>query len=371
MKAVAVFPSQRNAKLIECDEPQLSATGGSHPVKLRMREVGICGTDREILSFQYGAPPPGSDYLILGHESLGQVAEVGAGVTRVRPGDLAVLTVRRPCTDPECIACRSGRPDFCFTGGFRERGIKELHGYMAEYVVEEEKYVAAVPSELGDIAVLVEPLTIAEKGFAQFQNIQQRFPWKSEGAERAGTGGTALVLGAGPVGLLGAMKLVINGFQTFIYSRGPETRPEADFLRNIGGTYISSDKISPQQVQSQLGRVDVVYEATGASEFAFRVLEILGANGVFIFTGVPGRKAPVAVDTSAIMRNMVLKNQLVFGTVNAPLDAFENAIQDLGIAQKRWPKAMRSLITARYPADDFAGALSAERSGIKTVIRFV
>src|SRR5262249_15042151 len=154
--------------------------------------------------------------LIIGHESLGEVVEVGPGVTRVKPGDLAVPTVRRPCSIMSCIACQAGRQDFCYTGEFTERGIKQRHGFMSEFVVEEERYINLVPAGLGDVAGRVEPLTIAEKGVAQLWQVQQRLPWARQGA-----GHTAVVLGGGPVGLLGAMKLVLEGFDTYVYSRTP------------------------------------------------------------------------------------------------------------------------------------------------------
>lgn len=171
-----------------------------------MLDVGVCGTDREIIAFQYGTPPDSSDYLIIGHESLGQVVDAGEKVTGAKVGDLVVFTVRRPCPHPGCIACRSGRQDFCYTGDYTERGIKQCHGYMTEFVVEEQSYVNVVPPELRDVAVLVEPLTVAEKSLAQFKAVEQRLPWNGAGHRNA------LVLGAGPVGLLGAMALTIAGF---------------------------------------------------------------------------------------------------------------------------------------------------------------
>jgi len=168
MKAVAVVPGKRQVELIEQEPPRLAAPT---QVRLRMLEVGVCGTDREICAFQYGTPPAGSEHLVIGHESLGQVVEVGPAVTRLKQGDLVVTMVRRPCAHAECVACRAGRQDFCFTGDFSERGIKNLHGFMTETVVDEERYMHLVPAALREMAVLVEPLTIAEKAI-----ITGRYP---------------------------------------------------------------------------------------------------------------------------------------------------------------------------------------------------
>src|ERR1700733_2583683 len=255
MKAVAVFPADRRFSLLDHPEPAVSSPT---EVKLRMLDVGICGTDKEIVSFEYGTPPEGSPYLIIGHESLGEVVQVGPDVTRVKIGDLAVPTVRRPCPDPSCIACRAGRQDFCYTGKFTERGINQRHGYMTEFVVEQERYLNQVPRAQRDVAVLVEPLTIAEKGIAQLKLIQQRLPWHEKSAR-------ALVLGGGPVGLLGAMKLVLEGCGTTVYSRTPAASDLEKLVTSFGAKFAHAETTSIADLAGQMGSIDVVYEAVGAS----------------------------------------------------------------------------------------------------------
>ena len=159
MKAVAVFPGSREVKIVHHEFPRISLPD---QVTLRMLDIGICGTDKEICTFEYGTPPPGDDHLVIGHESLAEIVQVGTAVERLQVGDLVVPSVRRPCPSPECIACRSGHQDYCYTGDFSERGIKDAHGYMTEYVVDSERYMTVVPPDLRDFAVLAEPLTIAE-----------------------------------------------------------------------------------------------------------------------------------------------------------------------------------------------------------------
>ena len=367
MKAVAVFPNQRRFDVISHPEPKLSSPT---QIKIRMLEVGICGTDKEIVAFEYGTPPEGSEYLVIGHESLGEVVETGDKVSRLKKGDLTVLTVRRPCNHPECIACRAGRQDFCYTGDFTERGIKQVHGYMTELVVEEERYANAVPAKLRNVAVLVEPLTIAEKAVTQLWEVQRRLPWATplEAGEPPGHAHKAVVLGAGPVGLLGAMKLVIEGFDTTVYSKTHSGDRVAELVGSIGAKFMHAETASVADLATQVGNIDVVYEAVGASSLAFEVIEYLGTNGVFIFTGVPGRKAPISVDTDRIMRDAVLKNQMIFGTVNAPPESFAEAIRDLGQFYERWPAAVESIITHRLPIDEVAEPLSGKLGGIKNVV---
>ncbi len=366
MKAVAVFPRTREVRLLDVEPPTIERPTD---VLVRVLEIGVCGTDREICSFHYGESPAGSEHLVIGHEAIGRVERVGSGVRSVRPGDLVALTVRRPCDEPNCAACAEGRQDFCFSGGFTERGIRGRHGYMTEWVVDDERYMIRAPESLRDVAALIEPLTIAEKALIEVWQVQQRLPWKCPNArtQRAGHCHHALVLGAGPIGMLGAMALANAGFSTFVYSREPETHRKADIVRRFGATYLSAESVALEDITARIGTIDVVYEATGASSMAFNALQHVGSNAVFVFTGVPGLRGPTQVDTDRIMRNMVLKNQVLLGTVNAGRDAFEAAVRDLSEFRARWPGVVESLITRRWKLEEFAGAIAAT-DGIKEVL---
>jgi threonine dehydrogenase-like Zn-dependent dehydrogenase len=368
LRAVAVFPVEKSLAVVDHPEPRLA---GDREVLVRILEVGICGTDREIARFEYGSPPPGSPYLVIGHESLGRVLEVGRAVTRVKPGDLVVTMVRRPCGHPECRACVQGRQDFCFTGDFTERGIKGRHGFMVERLVEEERYLQPVPAILREVGVLVEPLTIAEKALLQVWDVQERLPWTAAGVPAgSGHGQRAVVLGAGPVGLLGTLALLVRGFDTWVYSLEPAGGPKARWVASVGARFVSASTTPLADLAREVGNVDLVYEATGAAALAFQALGVLGVNGVFVFTGVPGRKGPIALDAGTLMRDMVLRNQLVFGTVNAGPDAFQAAADDLARFHARWPGPVRALITSRAPPEDAPRLLTSAPAGIKAVVRF-
>jgi threonine dehydrogenase-like Zn-dependent dehydrogenase len=365
-----VFPGSREVKIIEHEGPRITQPD---QVMLRMLDIGICGTDKEICTFEYGTPPPGDDYLVIGHESLAEVAAAGSAVERFQPGDLVVPSVRRTCFHPGCLACRSGHQDYCYTGDFRERGIKEAHGYMAEYVAEHERHLTLVPPELREIAVLAEPLTIAEKALGQITwMMQQRPPWldpQTPGEER-GRGLSALVLGIGPVGLLGAMALVSAGFTTYVYSRERPPNPRIDLVAAIGAAYVSTQAATFEDLAEQAGNIDLVYEAVGHSHFALDALRALGTNGIFVLTGVPGLQAFIEADPARLMRDMVLKNQVVLGTVNAGTDAFASALRNLDIFRHRWPEAVQTLIAGRHSPEQAAELILGRPTGIKTVITF-
>jgi len=370
MKAVAVLPGSHEVKVIEQEAPRISEPD---QVALRMLDIGICGTDKEICSFEYGTPPPGEDHLVIGHESVAEVVGVGTAVERFRLGDLVVPSVRRPCPHPGCLACRSEHQDFCYTGDFTERGIKEAHGYMTEYVVDHERYMNVVPPGLREIAVLAEPLTIAEKALSQiFWIMQRRPPWLDPQTpiQERGRGLSALVLGVGPVGLLGAMTLATAGFTTYVYSREVPPNPRIDLVSAIGATYVSSQTVTFPHLAAQMGNIDLIYEAVGHSHFALQALQVLGTNGVFVLTGVPGLQAFIEADPAHLMRNMVLKNQVLLGTVNAGPEAFAAALRDLDAFRRRWPAVVRTLIAGRYPPEQAADLILGRPTGIKTVIAF-
>jgi len=360
MKGAAVFPGERKLSLVaDVPEPILQTPTS---VKLRVLQVGICGTDREIASFLFGTPPEGFPYLVMGHEGFAEVVETGPEVSTLKPGDLVIPTVRRPCADPACTACQHGRPDFCLTGLYREHGILGMHGFMTEFVVDDARYMRLTPPSIRDVAVLVEPLTIAEKAFIQAEQVQMRLPWNQTGSTPR-----AVVLGAGPVGLLGAMALRIRGCEVTVYSREREPDPRIDIIRGIGANYVSALDSTPEQMAAALGNIDLIYEATGATRLAFAAMNILGRNGILILTGVPGAHGPEPIDLGALITNMTLKNQCLLATVNAGNDAFDRAIADLTAFCQKWPAAVRGLITGRFKLDQFETPINSS-SGIKNII---
>src|ERR1700682_3195330 len=186
MRAVAVTPKQPgSARQVELPIP----TTAPDIALMRGLEVGSDGTDPEINQGLYGEPPPGSSFLVIGHEALSVVEAVGEGVSGFSPGDLVVSTVRRP---DDCPNCRAGESDMCLFGTYTERGIKGAHGYMAEYYSETPAFMIKIPPALRPFAVLLEPLSIVEKATFQAWKIQERMLWQP---------GRAGVLGAGPIGI--------------------------------------------------------------------------------------------------------------------------------------------------------------------------
>ncbi len=366
MKAIAIKPGTTDIHLADIPEPQISSPD---EVKVRVLQVGICGTDREEAAGGRAAAPAGKTELVIGHEMIGQVVQVGSEVTRVHPNDFAVFTVRRGCGI--CLPCLMNRPDMCLTGEYTERGIKGMNGYQTEYVVDHEQYIVQVPQGLSSIGVLTEPLSVVEKAIDETVRIQfSRLP----GAMSTPAwlfGRRCLVAGLGPIGLLGAMALRLRGAQVYgldIVDPGTQ-RPL--WLEVIGGTYIDGRKINPQEVGQSAGGMEFILEATGVPQLEFNLLEALARDGIYVLTGIPGGDRPLQVQGAQIMRQLVLENQVLYGSVNAARDHYQMAVDDLQQACLKWPGQVEKLITDHLPYTDFATALNSSKPDeIKVVLEW-
>lgn len=357
MKAVAVVPGTKDSLHVRSDAPDPQP--GPDEALVRVVEAGFCGTDLEIHQGLYGAAPPGSPFLILGHENLGVVESAPAGAI-VAAGDLVVSTVRRPCPE-RCRPCASDQQDMCLTGHFLERGIGGLHGFMSERYAESPHYLVKLPAHLHRFAVLMEPMSIVQKGIQQALAIQQRLAWDPR---------RAVVTGAGPVGMLAAAALRLRGLEVYVTATGPEGSFKDKHLREAGITYISSKSTPITSLPEKLGPIDIAFEATGATPVVFPAMKILGPNGVCILTSVTGGQMNVEVDLATWNREVVLGNRLVFGTVNASRAHFEMGRRDLEAIEEVLPGWLGRLITRRIHFTDAQQALQRAPDDIKTVLEF-
>ncbi|HEV8229405.1 MAG TPA: glucose 1-dehydrogenase [Candidatus Limnocylindria bacterium] len=350
MRALTVVPGRAGSGAVR-DVPDPLATGGE--VLVDVVRVGLCGTDAEIERGEYGRAPDGSDVLVLGHESFGRVAK-DAGA--LKAGTPVVASVRR---GDDCPNCKRGEQDMCLWGGFRERGINGIQGFCAERFAERAEFLFAVPEAIADVAVLLEPLTITEKGWRHLLAAQRRMTfWEPR---------TAIVAGGGPVGILAATKLRLAGLEVTVVERQHKPEKEA-LLARIGASYAATSVTPLASVAQRAKRIDVVVEATGNSAVAFECLRLVGANGAVILTSVTGATRSLEVPADVINQKLVLDNVLVLGTVNAKSDDFRQGIADLAEAAGRWPAFLEALITRRVPLADAARALPHDPTQIKTVV---
>lgn len=307
MRSLTLDFQQRRLRERETPEP----TGG---VLLRVREVGVCGTDRELAAFEFGRPPEGCDYLILGHEALCEI---------VATGELVVPLIRRGC-EPPCAQCARGRPDLCLTGNYTERGIVGAHGYFAELAAARREDLVSIPAPLADVAVLAEPLSVVEKAVETALRLHIGEPRR------------ALVMGAGTIGLLAAMLLRLRGFEVEVCSIEPPGSARARLVESAGAGY----------VQRPSRPADVVIEAAGSGEAARTGACALARLGVMVVLGAP------AGEISLI--ELIVGNRVIAGSINASSEAFRAGVADLA----RMPRAVLAAMIERMRFSDWPRSIS-------------
>jgi threonine dehydrogenase-like Zn-dependent dehydrogenase len=366
MKAIAIVPDTSGARLVDRPEPTISAPDD---VKVRIIRVGICGTDREELSGGRAQAPDGQQELVIGHEMFGQVVSIGSSVTRVKVGDYAVFTVRRGCD--ECAPCRMGRSDMCQTGKYRERGIKGLDGYQTEFAVDKEQYIIRVPAALESVGVLMEPLSIVEKAIDEVLRVQTvRDPQAAVTPDWL-FGRRCLVAGLGPVGLLAAMVLQLRGGEVYGLDVVAAASARPTWLTGIGGHYVDGRQVPADRVERKIGAMDLILDATGIPALEFNILDALALNGAYVLTGIPGGDRPLQIPGASLVRQLVLDNQIMLGSVNAAHGHFQMGAGDLEQAHLRWGAHLDQLITERYTPGQFAGAVDHhEADSIKQMVEW-
>lgn len=345
MRALTILPGVANSLwLDEVPEPPLSEGG----VLARALALGVCGTDREIVAGKHGSAPKGQERLILGHESLGRVEQAPAG-SGFAPGDLIVGFVRHPDPVP-CPACAAGEWDMCRNGEYTEHGIKARNGFGAERFRIDPEFALKLDATWNVLGVLLEPASVVAKAWDHIDGIGRRSrSWRPK---------TVLVTGAGPVGLLAALIGVQRGLEVHLLDRNA-TGLKPELARDLGAIYHTTD------IAALDLRPDILIECTGAVPLIAGALGQVAPSGVVCLAGVttPGRKAEI--DIGALNRDMVLNNQVIFGSVNANRAHYEMAAQVLAKADKNW---LRRLITRRVPLDRWQEAFEHRPGDIKVII---
>jgi threonine dehydrogenase-like Zn-dependent dehydrogenase len=347
MRAITVTPGVPNSARLD-DVPAPPLTDGA--ILVRTLALGVCGTDREIVSGLYGWTPPGEKRLVLGHESLGRVEEAPTS-SGFSPGDLVVGIVRRPDPVP-CPACAAGEWDMCRNGRYVERGIKERHGYGAEQFRIEPGFAIKLDPSLDFLGVLVEPTSIVAKAWDHTVRIGARtHAWHPR---------TLLVTGAGPIGLLAALMGAQRGLEVHVLDHSA-TGPKPALVKELGGTYYTDLKA--------LGGLepDILMECTGAPALIRDILGRTAPDGIVCLLGVGAPGHAFDFDIGGYNRTMVLNNETVFGTVNANRHHYAMAADTLAAADKRW---LERMITRRVPVAQWAQALENRPDDVKVVIDF-
>jgi glucose 1-dehydrogenase len=346
MRALTVVPLQPDsAAVVDIEEP----TPGPGELLVDGLALGVCGTDREIAAGDYGWAPPGRERLVLGHESLGRVREAPAN-SGFEVGDLVVGVVRRPDPVP-CGACARGEFDMCRNGDYTERGIKQIDGFATERWTVEADYAMKLDPGLDQVGVLMEPTTIVAKAGDHIDRIGSRACCAPE---------RALITGAGTIGLLAALLGVQRGLEVHVLDRVADgIKPE--LVDALGATYHTTDA----ETIEKLAPPDIVVEATGVPKLVFDVMQHNASAAVVCLTGVSPTGRDISIDAGQLGRDIVLENDVIFGSVNANLGHYELAARALASADRGW---LERLITRRVPLAQFEEALDSRPDDVKVVL---
>ena len=340
MKAIVIAPHVADSiHMRDMPDPELARD----QVAVKTIRVGLCATDVELERGIYGEAPAGSEFLILGHENFGIVEQVGPQVKDLKTGDFVVATVRRPCGT--CPQCKAGENDMCSSGLYTERGIMRRHGFMAQFYVESPRYLHRIPNSVRDVGVLLEPMSVVEKGIDQAFRLQRRMKvWKPR---------LGMALGAGPIGLLAAAVMRVRGLRTVVIGREAPTDTRAQIAAALGAEYVCVAERTLRDVVTDVGEPDLVMEATGSAQVVFDAMEILDRNGVLCLLSVTSGNTVQPEPIAAINQRVVLGNQVIFGSVNAGARHFSAGVQDFVRIEKRWPGVLQRLLTNPLPWEEY------------------
>jgi threonine dehydrogenase-like Zn-dependent dehydrogenase len=335
MKAISVFPGKPNSiHLANLAKPSLDEVSNGRGVLVKILRVGVDGTDKEINAAEYGAAPPGFNFLVIGHEGFGRVEAVGPNVTEVKPGDYVVATVRRP---GRSIYDLIGTNDMTTDDTYFERGINLRHGFLTEYYVDDVEFIVKVPQGLKRVGVLLEPFTVVEKGIYQAYEIQRRLKvWRPR---------HAAVMGAGTIGLLATLALRLRGIEVTTFALSPKPNLNAELVESIGARYVLTKEAPIIDGAQKYGPFDLIFEATGNSGVVFDSMQALGKNGVLVLSSVTGGDRMVQVPADRINLEFVLGNKVMVGTVNANREYFEIGVRDMSQAEAEYPGWLEQLLT--------------------------
>ncbi len=346
-------------------------------VLVRMKEVGLDGTDFNIVRYNLQDIAEGRNNIILGHEGVGIVEAVGSEVKSLVPGDIVSVIVRRGCG--ECEPCLNDASDMCMTGHFTERGIHKLDGLLTRFIVDREQYLVKVPPAIKDLAVFTEPLSIAEKGVEQIRVIQSRLPWYCPHDEHSlndpewGGCKVALVVGAGPLGLLAAALIRLSQAYTYVADIVSEDHPKAQFVSNMGAKYIDVRGKTPEHIVdfccTPSGILNIIFEASGAADTALELIPFMSRSSIYVMTGIPRNDINIKLNAAQLMRQIVRYNQVIVGSVNSNRHHFEMALNDIGKINGSFNGMLTKMITRRVRLEDYEEAFTIDNPNhMKTVV---
>jgi threonine dehydrogenase-like Zn-dependent dehydrogenase len=386
MLAISAHHGSTQPQLIDVPPPREPQSG---EVLCRTLELGVCGTDRDILHSAAPWCPAGEDRLILGHECLARIDAVGDGVSEFRPGDLVVPVVRR------AFAGQSRRVDLLPFGPFTERGIYREHGFSQPLWLDRPEYLFRVPAGIAQLAVLTEPLAVSEKGVNEAllltrarlgaeawpssphapRETQHSSPHAPREAfisrSEMPTMPRVLVTGMGPIGFTAVLAAAARGWPVTMLGRDEPGTFRATLVERLGGRYQPMRATDFHPADIEAAGYDLCLECTGSDEVMLQAASLVRSCGVIVWLGSLRQPQPAMHNVQRLMRDGLVRNHLYVGCVNAAPRDFADALAHLAQLQRTYAAELAALITARVsPAESLWHYTHRQPQGIKTVVCF-
>ena len=334
----------------------------SYKVLLSPIYTGVCGTDRGIVasSLKFAYNPEGSDYLILGHESICKVLD--SKVPEFKAGDLVVPVVRRP---GDCVNCRIGRQDNCSDGNKHEAGITGMHGFMQQTFPDDPEFLVKVEDKsLIEVGVLTEPLKNVLKAFEVFDTVSKRAVF--HGKDSTVLGKNVVVIGTGCEAFLYTMMSREFGFNVIMINRHPLSEKIMKIFDDLGLRFVNYAE-DPEKPFS--AGIDLLIDTSGDPTTVFNFLRKVNYNGVVILFGTNGR-APPGSFTGADIDYIVERNITIAGTVDAAKKHYIQAIEYLTKWHAMYGEKLENVITEKFPPENTSIFTSRQKDEIKSVIEW-
>jgi threonine dehydrogenase-like Zn-dependent dehydrogenase len=351
-KALAYFPEEGDVRIIDLPVPSLEAD----EVLVRITRTAFSRRDRLLLESRDAVLPDGDEFIVPGHIAVGRVVEVGAMIKELKPGDIVVPTIRR-----DCGRCIDARSDLCpHPERYSDSGLKGAHGFARELATVQGRYLVKIPEDLEVLALLLTPLSIAEKAHHEAVQLSRRYNFYCYHAME-GTAPKALVTGMGPVGIMTAFLLSLYNYRLTLFCRRDADDLRSKIFEPLEHEYINSSRVPTERLEKAGYSFLQIYETTGDPDYIARIMPFMAANAIMVLMGAPekvSRENRIEVEASYLFSRMVMGNQIMIGSIKAGRDAFDSAVKHLMELSDLYREPLSALVGESFPLDKYQKLLS-------------
>lgn len=351
IRALTVTPATGDLAIRDIPMPDLEAD----EILVRITRVGLTRRDRLVLRNPNTPTPNGSDFLIPGHTAVGKVVEMGPLVREFDTGDLVVPTIRRDCN--KCIDLRS---DLCpHPDRYMDSGLVGSHGFAREFIAIKGRYLVKIPRDLEEVALLLAPLSVAEKAHSEAVEILQRYNFYCYYNDESFSPHT-LVTGMGPVGIMTAFLLSLYNYRLTVFGRRESDDIRSRLFESMDAEYLNTARVPMERFQNAGYSFNHIFDTTGDPAYILRTIPFMAYNGIMVLMALPENTTggPVTeINAGPLFNRMVAGNQVIIGSVKSGKDAFEASVKHLTELNDLFGQELSSLITHVFSLEDYQKVL--------------